>query len=574
MSKKKKMNGGLLLNDTYESKSIEAAIDFFKTNSTFSILTNSSIACITFKAVLEDGIDSPFIHVRSCIIENPVRTLLFKYFPINTLNDELDLAFVTDQPRSEVYNYIQLAQIWKIEEEYNLQLEIYQKTYNTISSAYEPVCPYPIHCFTDLDKDETITEIIAKLNNTDPKKESNILIITDTLGGAVGTDDDAEILYTTKNGAWFKENGSNARELITKIGCIVMEFMDGYTTLKEYLEDATEENDHKKAKSLAAYELVRLREIGFIHGDLHHGNIMYNPNYKYITNNDDKYKGRALLIDFGQSEINKQALKKEEGEAFNLDTTHVYERNEMNLEFYPPYTFEMIYTRRLNVTLAFRETMIQDLEQMLTKYYALPEEEKTKFVQDKKIQLKLDLITNSKWPTNFVLSNVNDFEKEEFDTPFKDLRDPIFETYSENIQRFTKKRNDIIPKVQTLIEFKKPEPPAELPAETLEPPPAETAETRKPAEPSLESKAKTIFIQLDELTKKLKILLFPTTPSAPSAHGGRRYIHSHKNHKNQTDFTNRLKHRIRTTLRIKRRQTKLGKRGKRSKKGKRGKRKQ
>ena len=584
MPSKITMNGGLLLNETHESKSIKDAIEFFKVNSTFSILTNSSLACITFKAVLKPPVESPFIHIRLGIIEQPVTTLLFKYFPINTLNSKDEYTnFHTHLYRGK-YEDIKLTRISEIENEYTIQLKIYQTTYNTISSAYEPVCPYPISYFTDLDKEDTIKEIINQLDNTDP----NILVgiklkITDTLGGAInnlvraGTLDNAEISYTTKDGAMIQENGSNARKLITKIGCIVMEFMDGYTTLKEYLEDATEENDHKKAKSLAAYELVRLREIGFIHGDLHHGNIMYNPNYKYITNNDDKYKGRALLIDFGQSEINKQALKKEEGEAFNLDTTHVYERNEMNLEFYPPYTFEMIYTRRLNVTLAFRETMIQDLEQMLTKYYALPEEEKTKFVQDKKIQLKLDLITNSKWPTNFVLSNVNDFEKEEFDTPFKDLRDPIFETYSENIQRFTKKRNDIIPKVQTLIEFKKPEPPAELPAETLEPPPAETAETRKPAEPSLESKAKTIFIQLDELTKKLKILLFPTTPSAPSAHGGSRYIHSHKkhkNHKNQTDFTNRLKHRIRTTLRIKRRQTKRRKRGKRSKKGKRGKRKQ
>ena len=588
------MNGGLLLNDTYESKSIEDAIDFFKSNSTFSILTNSSLSCITFKAVLKPPVESPFIHIRSGIIEQPVTTLLFKYFPINTLNAKNKYTnFYTHQSRG-TWKYIELANISDIENEYNIQLKIYQTTYNTISSAYEPVCPYPIHYFTDLDKNTTIQEIKDRLDNTKEDTE-NKRIITDTLGGAinsfieVGTEDGAVISYTTKDDAEAQVDGSNARDLITTLGCIVMEFMDEYITLEKYSHSlSTSDHDYKKAKSLAAYELVRLREIGFIHGDLHHGNIMYNPNYKYITNKDDEYTGRALLIDFGQSLINKQVLEKEEN-AFYLDKTHkkledVYERKgrERWLKFYPPYTFEMIYEKRLNVTLAFRETMINGLTQMFSDYNALPEEEKTKFVQDKKIQLKLDLITNSKWPTNFVAPNVNDFKKEEFDTPFKEVRDTIFETSNEKIQRFTQKLKDIRPKVQALIELKEAEPPpAEPPAEppaaeppAAEPPaaepPAAELETPKPSpetlNPLLESNAKALTL-LEHLTKKFTIL-FPTTPSA---HGGRRYIHSHKKHKkhkkhkNQTDFTNRLKHRIRTTLRIKRRQTKRGKRGKRSK---------
>ena len=272
----------------------------------------------------------------------------------------------------------------------------------------------------------------------------------------------------------------DARASITTLGCIVMEFMDGYTTVYDYLNrhsivnlmtnpetkkqkfievfGQSEYDEYKKnfvalkpgeygpdeafakiynkvshkANSLSAYELVRLKQIGFIHGDLHDQNIMYNPNYKYIKNedNDVEHKGRALLIDFGESLINKTTLKDEETQfyIYNNKDVDVYERIGLTRKFYPPYTFEMIYTRRLNVTLAFRETMIQDLEQMLTKYYALPEEEKTKFVQDKKIQLKLDLITNSKLPTNFAPSKEDDFENEEFDTPFKEVKDTIFKT--------------------------------------------------------------------------------------------------------------------------------------------------
>ena len=631
------MNGGLLLNDTYESKSIEDAINFFKSNSTFSILTNSSLSCITFKAVLKPPVESPFIHIRSGIIEQPVRTLLFKYFPINTLNSEEAILFITHKTRGG-FPYISLSKAKIIEKEYNVQLQVYQTTYNTISSAYEPVCPYPILCFTDLNKDKTIQEIKDRLDNTKEDTENKRIIteITDTLGGAIDNlitnTDKASIEYIDKAGDSIKKEKSEARALITTLGCIVMEFMDEYTTLQEYLDrhsivnlmtnpetkkqkfievfgqseyDEYEKNfvplkpgkygpdtafdiifnkvSHK-AKSLVAYELVRLKEIGFLHGDLHYGNIMYNPNYKYITNDDDEYTGRALLIDFGHSVIDKKKLVEFE-KSFYLAKTYnkdeaVYAGIEKELKFHHPYTFKEIYRRRLEVTLKFRETMIQDLESLLTTSLLSTAERK------KKAKLKLDLITNLKWPTNFDKSKVDDFKKEEFDAPFKEVRDPIFETSKELIQTFTQKLDNIRPKVQALIELKEPEPAAKPPAAeppAAEPPPAEL-ETPKPSpetlNPLLKSNAKALT-QLEHLTNKFKIIFSPLFFPTPSAHGGRRYIHSHKKHKkhkkhkNQTDFSNRLKHRIRTTLRIKRRQTKRGKRGKRrkrSKKGKRGKR--
>jgi hypothetical protein len=597
------MKGGFLLNDTHESKTIKDAIEFFKKNSTFSILTNSSRACITFKAVLKASIDSPFIQIRSGIIEQPVTTLLFKYFPINTLDPNTEILFVTHAHRGG-FLFIPLAHISDIQKEYDIQLQVYQTTYNTISSAYEPVCPYPIHCFTDLDKNTTIQEIIDRLDKTNKEETENKLIITeitDTLGGAIDsliTDiDKAHIQITRINATEIFITYPNARTKIKTLGCIVMEFMDGYTTLSDYLNrchdirlikdpilkkekfieafgqseyDKYEQNFvplkpgeigidkafyeiydkvSKKANSLAAYELVRLKQIGFIHDDLHDGNIMYNPNYKYITNDDKdvEHKGRALIIDFGESLINKEILEDEEKHFYSYykeveKVENVYERRVLNRKFHPSYTFEEIYSRRLDVTLAFREKMIQGLETMLDEFKKLTtKEEKTKFVQDKKIQLKLDLITNLKWPTNFVNPNVGDFEKEEFDTPFKGVQIPIFETSNEKIQTLTQKRDEIIPKVQALIEFKEPE-----------------SESTK----ILETEATKAFNRLEYLTNKFTNLFSPSQ----SVHVGGRYITSHKTH---NDFANRLDGRIRTTLRIKRRQTKRRKRGKRSKKGKR-----
>jgi hypothetical protein len=596
-----KMKGGLLLNETHHSKTIKDAIEFFKINSMFSILTNSSLACITFKATLNKEVISPFIHIRSGIIEQPVRTLLFKYFPMNSVDTNTKRYFNTHFHITR--HDIALSQAAEIKNEFDIQLQVYQTTYNTLSSAYEPVCPYPIHYSTDLNKAETIKEIIDRLDAKD-KGLAGAFRITDTLGGdlILPTREDNAYIYWKENGTDYKAGfGAESRKLITTLGCIVMEFMDDYTTLLDYIiklkadyikadsekkknvikeafgqsefdeyekitaadADAADNAFHllvdkqeKKIISLATYELVRLKEIGFIHGDLHMENVMYNPNYKYITNDDKevKFKGRALIIDFGLSLINKEKLAAEEEEFYkdkkNKKGVHIYEAVDIYGEdtkkiptFYDPYTFEEIYRRRLEVTLTFREIMIQGLEQMLTEYNALTtEKEKTKFVQDKKIQLKLGLIRNLKWPTNFVNPNVSDFDRVEFNEQFQKVQIPIFEKSNEKIQTLTQKRDKIIPKVQALIELKE----SELPAET-----------------TLETKATKAFNRLEYLTNKFTILFHPT----PSLHGGGRYINSHKT---QNAFSNRLKHRTRTTLRIKRRkQTKRRKRGKRSKKGKR-----
>ena len=454
MPSKITMNGGLLLNETHESKTIEAAIDFFKLNSTFSILTNSSLSCITFKAVLKPPVESPFIHIRLGIFEQPVTTLLFKYFPINTLNSKDEYTnFHTHLYRGK-YEDIKLTRISEIENEYTIQLKIYQTTYNTISSAYEPVCPYPISYFTDLDKEDTIQEIIDQLDETN--KEKNSFIITDTLCGNLNDfikDSEDESHFTIFNKKTKKETtlfgedvvGVEARLKIHALGCIVMEFMDGFITLKEYLKTASE-NDFKKAISLAAYEVARLKQIGFIHGDLVLDNIMYNPNYEYIRkeeDEEDEHRGRALLIDFGQSSMDLKALTEEE-EAFYLTKTYnkledVYERNGKNLKFHPPYTFQEIYTRRLDVSLTFRETRIKELEKLLELYDTLStKKEKKKFLQDKKIQLKVQLITNSNYPENFLEQSKKNFRVEAFNDLFDKIIIPILTSRSSRIQELQK----------------------------------------------------------------------------------------------------------------------------------------
>ena len=396
------MKGGLLINSSsFPINNNEEAVKNFKSNSKFSILTNSSNTCITFKATLNEHAISPFIHIRSGIIDRPVTTLLFKYFLITPYGNKSRLDFNTNKLRDKGKKFIELSQATDIENEFNIQSQVYDTTYNTISSAYEPACPYPISYSTDLDKVETIQEITEKLDEIDKiKKETDSLRITDTLCGTLdgaldGVDEsnfsianpdrqDRIGLQDTLDPTIYDLRGDDARKGITTLGCIVMEYMDDYITLQAYLSyldtvqgtTLTKNKDRERALSLAAYELVRLKHIGFIHGDLVPENIMYNPNYEYITDTTHPLdKGRALLIDFGNSSIDLNLLRQKEKEWICKDQNEanklvradehrrgmiVYEEREQIQKFYKPYTFQIIYARRFNATLEFRKKMIID----------------------------------------------------------------------------------------------------------------------------------------------------------------------------------------------------------------------
>jgi hypothetical protein len=450
------MKGGLLLNNKLKTiTTIPEAVSMFQNieYSTFKLLTNSSVSCITFKSTLKPHIISPFIEIRSDIYGKPVRSLLFKFFPIKNserqkaavaaaeaaaakakaaaaaakakaaakaatapaavaaakvaaaIADDAAAAvdahdyFTTQFDRGNK-NIIEIADDSKLIKEYLLQLKIYQQTYNTISSAYEPVCPYPIHYDISLNKNSTIDNIISLLENTSNKKKITNEIM-DTLGYESNTHSDEEL---------------ERREHIFKLGCIIMEFMEDFVPLKEYVKTLSyniSNQKYKKIQSLISYELSRLHSIGVIHGDIHLGNFMYNSKYKYITDGTKSEDlGRVIIIDFGRSKDNMKSYIKELNKEVYIDlykkhgkdandavgeknlnyyyiNKHDKDANDANdavgeknlnyyyinkhdnikkikkwydqlytFEFYKPYTFEYIYSKRLELTLQFRKTII------------------------------------------------------------------------------------------------------------------------------------------------------------------------------------------------------------------------
>ena len=88
----------------------------------------------------------------------------------------------------------------------------------------------------------------------------------------------------------------NDKSLDYKIGIIAMELMDGYETLHSY--DVSARDKMPMYVNFAAYELIRLGSMGFVHNDTHFNNILINPNVPYFPGD---ILGRAMLIDFGRT---------------------------------------------------------------------------------------------------------------------------------------------------------------------------------------------------------------------------------------------------------------------------------
>lgn len=424
------MKGGLLLNNKLKTiTTIPEAVSMFqnKEYSTFQLLTNSSVSCITFKSTLKPHIISPFIEIRSDIYGKPVRSLLFKFFPIkNPYSLSNDDYFITQFTRGKK-NIIEIADESEIIKEYLLQLKIYQQTYNTISSAYEPVCPYPIHYDINLHKNNTINSIINLLETTSNKNKITNEIM-DTLGYESNMYSDVEL---------------ERRDNIFKLGYVVMEFIEDFVPFSNLYQKVSYAEE-KKIFALIAYELARLQSIGVIHGDLHLGNIMYNQKYKYITDDENtKDLGRVLIIDFGRStdkmqshikQLNQQIYQEYGKNAVGEINKYLNSKKEeifYLFEFKEPYTFEYIYTKRLELTLKFRQTIINktitDINEFIKNHPTkIAINELQNFKNSNNFKLAMDVLKlKSLYPKNFTRSN-NNFNFNQLNYPFNKRKQKIF----------------------------------------------------------------------------------------------------------------------------------------------------
>jgi hypothetical protein len=279
------------------------ACHYFLNNCTMQILSNSTISAITFRCTLNDGIVSPFVHVRSGLFNQPVRQLFLKCLPTwhTTEGDrEVEMKYVhngrSGGPRNGwgQIGQIEINNTKTVQKEAQMQHAIYCGTFNTQSHTCDPVCP-SIISLKYIPKNRAVG--VQSNQHTVEKMLDYIrvrLVARDGLGrrDRFGRDQHAtfdgdlqEIRDT------FFMNDTNIG-----ISIIIMELMDGYLPIPEYIG-----NDARRlniSNALAKFEFKRLARLGFSQTDLNQGNYMIDPRYDYIPN----FPGRVILIDFGRAE--------------------------------------------------------------------------------------------------------------------------------------------------------------------------------------------------------------------------------------------------------------------------------
>jgi len=168
---------------------------------------------------------------------------------------------------------IELATLPLLQKEFDIQLEVYRKSFMTDDSYFDAICPYPITC--------SVHETIEFKN-----------------------------LFVPRIQDWHNNVARHFNPIfdgIEKMGVIVMEFMEGWMTFDDAINPisgplAGNTERQNFFHDMRAYEIDRLHAIGFKHNDYHGGNAMVSLDHKYLTTRQDNVQlGRVIIIDFGRT---------------------------------------------------------------------------------------------------------------------------------------------------------------------------------------------------------------------------------------------------------------------------------
>lgn len=160
--------------------------------------------------------------------------------------------------------------------EIRIQTDVYKKTNNNL----EAVCPPIVY-----------SNIV---NNTGEKSRAQKLL--SVMINNMPNDENKVFLHRMRS--LYESN------LTLKLGVIAMSFAENYDTLWNVMKNTTNSGQRIMYQYLAVYELLRLYDIGYMHGDYHENNILVNTQYHYNTL-ENIYLGRCLIIDYGLAFKNK-----------------------------------------------------------------------------------------------------------------------------------------------------------------------------------------------------------------------------------------------------------------------------
>lgn len=160
--------------------------------------------------------------------------------------------------------------------EIRIQTDVYKKTNNNLEASCPPIVYSNI--VNNTEKSSRALNLLSVMMKQMPNDENKVFLAR------------MNSLYEANRGL--------------KLGIIAMSFAENYDTLHNVLKNTNNAAQKIMYQYLAVYELLRLYDIGYMHGDYHTQNILINTNYKY-SNIEEVYLGRALIIDYGLAFKNK-----------------------------------------------------------------------------------------------------------------------------------------------------------------------------------------------------------------------------------------------------------------------------
>ena len=343
--------GGIVIKREYED--YNAAFAFFLENCTCTMLSNKSRGGLLLKLIFTgDPVGSPFLSFTSNNILNPITEVIIK------------LCFISDKKRSYYFPFVQDGKLVtslndvnqaNFNSEIQTQIDIYKRS---LDECLEPICPSIITYKTirdNTDKIDFITTLLSKVPDTETNsndryaklylqeiinqqkialeneeestenirmleeeiEEENYTLET-IMSSETKTDD---TLKETRTEGDIKEELRKLKEELLKakrlehyykcinldnfsLGYIVMECLTGFTTVYDKSKTLTPIGD-KFVRELVIFELYRLYQLGYLHGDVNPCNFMVNLKYLYVTG----FKGRVIIIDFGSTfKVTKQMI--------------------------------------------------------------------------------------------------------------------------------------------------------------------------------------------------------------------------------------------------------------------------
>jgi len=279
MSGTRKMKGGVRLASGYTDRN--DALAFFLGNSTFRVLTNNSISCITLVVSINPGVPSPYQVLRKNNFDARVDKILLKIFITANQSGWFPIEgrgpFYAAPPEEQAEEPpppsfgIEITSKDDFLNEINIQRDVYRKSFLSEVSLLEPMCPHIFNYHHCSQSGSTVKEF-ESLNGLVANEQADLNKILQ--GGSIGDN---------------------------QISFIAMEFMDGYEIASDILTSYLVNEQQDKLNfflDMLQYEFQRLNMYKYIHGDAHFGNVMIHPDYDYLYGGQ---KGRVIIIDFGRT---------------------------------------------------------------------------------------------------------------------------------------------------------------------------------------------------------------------------------------------------------------------------------